>query len=42
VVHVARMEGRRNSHKIFVGKHEVKRHLGTSRCKYKDNIKQDI
>jgi hypothetical protein len=33
---------KRNAYRIFVGKPEGKRPLGTSRCRWVDNIKTDL
>jgi hypothetical protein len=40
--HVARMEEKRNSCRILVGKPEGKRPLGRTRSRWEDNIKIDL
>ena len=40
--HVARMGERRDTWRVFVGKHERKRPLGRPRHRWEDNIKMDI
>jgi hypothetical protein len=40
--HVARMGGKRNVYRLFVGKPEVKRSLGRPRRRWIDNIKMDL
>jgi hypothetical protein len=36
------MNGKRNAYRILVGKPEGKRPLGSSRCRWVDNIKIDL
>ena len=40
--HVARMEERRDVHRVLVGKPEGKRPLGRPRRRWEDNIKMDL
>jgi hypothetical protein len=40
--HVARMEEKRNTYRILVGKPEGKRPLGRPRRRWVDNIKMDL
>jgi hypothetical protein len=40
--YVARMEKKKNAHRILVGKSEVKRPLRTLRSRWKDNIKREL
>jgi hypothetical protein len=32
----------RNAYDIFISKHEGKRQLGRSRCRWEDNVKMDL
>jgi hypothetical protein len=40
--YVARMGEERKVHKVFVGKPEGKRPLGTPRCRWEDGIRMDL
>jgi hypothetical protein len=40
--HVTRMREKRNVYRLFVGKPEGKKPLGTPRRRWKDNIKMDL
>jgi hypothetical protein len=40
--HVARMGEKRNAYRLFVGKREGKRPLGTPRQRWVDNIRMDL
>jgi hypothetical protein len=42
VGHVARMIEERKLHKVWVGKHEGKRHLSRPRHRWEDGIKMDL
>ena len=40
--HVAHMGESRGMYKVLVGKHEGRRPLGRSRCRWEDNVKMDF
>ena len=40
--HVEHMGERRGIYRVLVGKPEGKRTLGSSRCRWEDNIKMDL
>jgi len=42
VGHVEHMGERRGIYRVLVGKPEGKRTLGSSRCRWEDNIKMDL
>jgi hypothetical protein len=41
-VHVARMGEKRNVYRLLVGNPELRRSLGSPRCRWVDNIKMDL
>jgi len=40
--HLAYMGEKRNLYRIFVGKHEGKKQVGTPSCRYEDKKRRDV